>query len=158
MKLIFLWNSWLLWGPECMDWLVGLMCCLMEGNLWPDRLYFFFLFEHLQQVCILHLCLMNLLGLHVNCLGLQYCTKVAYNCPWCSYNPLVSITLCSVSATLCHGRTRNYWQASHGCPQCSKLYHIFNTVRLFFFSFPFSFFLSCWFVLSVSNNLLNINS
>nr|APA20277.1 protein arginine methyltransferase 4A [Populus tomentosa] len=60
--------------------------------------------------------------------GRRYCTKVAYNCPWCAYHPLVPITLCSVSATLCDGRTRNYRPAPDGCPQCSELHSIFNFV------------------------------
>lgn len=60
----------------------------------------------------------------------QYCPKVAYHCSWFTDNPLVPVTLRSLSANLCHGRTRNYWQASLDCPQCSELYNIFNTVRL----------------------------
>ncbi|KAG6756977.1 hypothetical protein POTOM_037277 [Populus tomentosa] len=76
----------------------------------------------------------NLLASYGNHLDLQYCTKVAYNCPWCAYHPLVPITLCSVSATLCDGRARNYWPAPDGCPQCSELHSIFNFVRLVFAS------------------------
>lgn len=33
MKLIFRWDSPRLWVLECMGWLVGLMYCLMGGNL-----------------------------------------------------------------------------------------------------------------------------
>jgi hypothetical protein len=80
---------------------------------------------------------MHLLASCGNCLDLQYCTKVAYNCPWCAYHPLVPITLCSVSATLCGGRTRNYWPAPDGCPQCSELHCLFNFVRWFLSSHVF---------------------
>lgn len=63
----------------------------------------------------------------------QYCTTVAYHCPWFAYNALVSVTLCSLPAHLCHGRTRNYWQTALDCPQCTELHHLFNIVRLVFY-------------------------
>lgn len=66
----------------------------------------------------------------------QHRSKVAYHRPWRTDNSLVPVTLCSLSANLRYGRTRNYGTPPHGCPWCSKLYHISNTVRLSSYTLP----------------------
>lgn len=60
----------------------------------------------------------------------QYRTKVANYCSWCPYYPLVPITLCSLSAAVCYGGTRDNRSTPHDCTQCSELHHISNIVRL----------------------------
>jgi hypothetical protein len=119
-----------------MAWLAGLMYCSMGGNLlilinniciWtglhPSKIFF------TMQKCGFYL--FNVFFFFGStCFDLQHCTKVAYHCPWCTNNALVPITLRSLSANLCHGRTRNYWPAPHDCAQCSELYDISNIVKL----------------------------
>ncbi|XP_077218728.1 putative histone-arginine methyltransferase CARM1 isoform X2 [Tasmannia lanceolata] len=58
----------------------------------------------------------------------KHCSTLAFYRPWRAYNSLVPITLCFLSAAICHGRTRNYWTAPHGRPQCSELYNVLNHV------------------------------
>lgn len=83
-----------------------------------------------MQICGFYLINLCFFFVCSNCFDLQHCTKVAYHCPWCTNNTLVPITLRSLSANLCHGRTRNYWPTPHDCTQCSELYDISNIVKL----------------------------
>jgi hypothetical protein len=127
-----------------MAWLAGLMYCSMGGNLlilinniciWTG-LHSSKIFLTMQ---IWGFYLINLFFLFAQT-ALIYSTvqKVAYHCPWCTNNALVPITLRSLSANLCHGRTRNYWPTPHDCAQCSELYDTSNIVKLVsFFSLVF---------------------
>lgn len=128
MKLTFLSDSQPLWVPGYMGWHAGLMYCSMEGNHSSSTCPLLSVFLLINALCCSHQ-----LICHSIIPNPQYCTKVAYHCPWFTYNPLVSVTLCSLTANICHGRTRNHWQDALDCSHCSELYNLFKIVRLVIF-------------------------
>lgn len=116
MNLIYHYGLWHLQALECMGQHAGSMSCLVGGNLLlctPSGL----IFSHLFILTSFQTALS------------QHCTKVAYHRSWLTNNPLVPVTLRSLAANLCHGRTRNNWATPHDCPQCSKLYNLSHIIR-----------------------------
>lgn len=72
-----------------------------------------------------------------NSFSLQLCAKMADNCTWCPNHTLVPAALCSISAPLCHARTRNDWSASYGCTYSSELHPLSHIIKLVLLSTAF---------------------
>uniref|UniRef100_A0A0E0EG11 type I protein arginine methyltransferase n=1 Tax=Oryza meridionalis TaxID=40149 RepID=A0A0E0EG11_9ORYZ len=64
--------------------------------------------------------------------GTRHCPEVAYHCSRLPYDSLVSTTMHTFTAIICHGRTRNNRTTSSGSPQCTKLHDILDDVSFFF--------------------------